>query len=69
MPAANDACHVVERKICAVRCELPLEGARDRVLVHREDDHPVVGEQALRDRVTEPEFMEDRTIRRHIGQG
>ena len=63
MPAADDAGEVVEREPGLGISQLALERAVDGLLVHREDDHPVVGEQVAGDRIAEQQLVEDRAER------
>ena len=58
VPAAHDLRRVVEPQLAAVIRQLPLKGAGDRLLVDREDENLVVGEQLALDRLTEPEPVE-----------
>ena len=60
VPAADDAGEVVERETGLGIRQLPLERAVDGLLVHREDDHPVVGEQVTGDGIAEQQLVEDR---------
>ena len=63
VPAADDAGEVIEREPGLGIGQLALERAVDGLLVHREDDHPVVGEQVAGDYSAEPQLVEDRTER------